>query len=77
MGVWKFSKEAELGKDLIRHLFNEERYIEYVTSSDNYNHPIFQEIRSPPGMEHRSEVRTLQDHRPVLSSLYLAGGPGS
>ncbi|MGH8066422.1 MAG: ABC transporter substrate-binding protein [Candidatus Entotheonellia bacterium] len=48
MGVWKFSKEAELGKDLIRHLFNEERYIEYVTSSDNYNHPIFKKFEAHP-----------------------------
>jgi multiple sugar transport system substrate-binding protein len=48
MGVWKFSKETELGKDLIRHLFNEERYIEYVTSSDNYNHPIFKKFETHP-----------------------------
>jgi multiple sugar transport system substrate-binding protein len=48
MGVWKFSKEAELSKDLIRHLFNEERYIEYVTSSDNYNHPIFKKFEAHP-----------------------------
>jgi multiple sugar transport system substrate-binding protein len=48
MGVWKFSKEAELGKALIRHLFNEERYIDYVTSSDNYNHPIFKKFETHP-----------------------------
>jgi multiple sugar transport system substrate-binding protein len=48
MGVWKFSKEAELGKALIRHLFDEERYIDYVTSSDNYNHPIFTKFETHP-----------------------------
>jgi multiple sugar transport system substrate-binding protein len=48
MGVWKFSKERELGKDLIRHLFNEERYITYITSSDNYNHPIFTKFEAHP-----------------------------
>jgi multiple sugar transport system substrate-binding protein len=48
MAVWKFSKEVELGKALIRHLFNEERYIEYVTSSDNYNHPIFKKFEAHP-----------------------------
>jgi multiple sugar transport system substrate-binding protein len=48
MGVWKFSKEAELGKALIRHLFNEERYIDYITSSDNYNHPIFKKFETHP-----------------------------
>ncbi len=48
MGVWKFSKEVELGKALIRHLFDEERYIAYVTSSDNYNHPIFQKFETHP-----------------------------
>jgi multiple sugar transport system substrate-binding protein len=41
LGVWNFSKEAELGKELIRYLLNEERYIQYITASDNYNHPIF------------------------------------
>jgi multiple sugar transport system substrate-binding protein len=48
MGVWKFSKEVGLGKDLIRHLFQEERYIDYVTSSDNYNHPIFRKFEMHP-----------------------------
>ena len=48
MGVWKFSKEMELGKDLIRHLFNEERYIAYITASDNYNHPIFKKFEAHP-----------------------------
>jgi multiple sugar transport system substrate-binding protein len=41
MGIWKFSKEVELGKELIRSLFNEERYVDYIKASDNYNHPIF------------------------------------
>jgi multiple sugar transport system substrate-binding protein len=48
MGVWKFSKEVELGKALIRHLFDEERYIDYVTASDNYNHPIFPKFETHP-----------------------------
>jgi len=51
MGVWKFSKEVELGKALIRHLFQEERYIEYVKSSDNYNHPIFPKFEKHPVWE--------------------------
>jgi multiple sugar transport system substrate-binding protein len=48
LGMWKFSKEVELGKALIRHLFNEERYLAYVTSSDNYNHPIFTKFETHP-----------------------------
>jgi multiple sugar transport system substrate-binding protein len=48
MGVWKFSKEVELGKELIRYLFNEERYVQYITSSDNYNHPIFTKFEAHP-----------------------------
>ena len=77
MGVWKFSKEVDLGKELIRHLFNEERYIDYVTSSDNYNHPIFRKFEDSSGVEHRPEIRAIQNHRPVLPSLYLAGSPRS
>lgn len=48
MGVWKFSKEAELSKELIRYLFDEERYVQYITASDNYNHPIFPKFESHP-----------------------------
>jgi multiple sugar transport system substrate-binding protein len=48
MGLWKFAKEAELGKELIRYLFDEERYVEYVKASDNYNHPIFPKFEKHP-----------------------------
>lgn len=48
MGLWKFAKEAELGKELIRYLFDEERYVEYVKASDNYNHPIFPKFETHP-----------------------------
>ena len=48
LGVWKFSKELALAKDLIRYLFNEERYIAYVTASDNYNHPVFKSLETHP-----------------------------
>jgi multiple sugar transport system substrate-binding protein len=48
LGVWKFSKHVELGKELIRYLFEEERYIDYITSSDNYNHPIFPKFEAHP-----------------------------
>jgi multiple sugar transport system substrate-binding protein len=48
MGMWKFSKEAGLGKELIRYLFDEERYVQYITASDNYNHPIFPKFETHP-----------------------------
>jgi multiple sugar transport system substrate-binding protein len=51
LGVWKFAKEVELGKALIRYLFDEERYLEYVRSSDNYNHPIFPKFETHPVWE--------------------------
>jgi multiple sugar transport system substrate-binding protein len=48
LGVWKFSKEVELCKELIRYLFNEERYVQYIAASDNYNHPIFPKFEAHP-----------------------------
>jgi multiple sugar transport system substrate-binding protein len=48
LGVWKFSKEVDLAKDLIRYLFDEERYIAYITASDNYNHPVFETLETHP-----------------------------
>ena len=48
LGVWNFSKEIELSKELVRYLFNEERYVQYITASDNYNHPIFTKFESHP-----------------------------
>jgi hypothetical protein len=47
--VEKFSKAGELDTHLIRHLFNEERYIDYViTSSDNDNHPVCTHFEAHP-----------------------------
>jgi len=48
LGVWNFSKEVELSKELVRYLFNEERYVQYITASDNYNHPIFTKFETHP-----------------------------
>jgi multiple sugar transport system substrate-binding protein len=48
LGVWKFSKNAALSKELIRYLFDEEHYIDYVTASDNYNHAIFPKYEAHP-----------------------------
>jgi multiple sugar transport system substrate-binding protein len=48
LGVWKFSKNTELSKELIRYLLDEERYIDYVTASDNYNHAIFSKFETHP-----------------------------
>jgi multiple sugar transport system substrate-binding protein len=48
LGVWKFSKNTELSKELIRYLFEEERYIDYITASDNYNHAIFPKFETHP-----------------------------
>jgi multiple sugar transport system substrate-binding protein len=48
MGIWKFSKQMDLGKEFIRYLFDSERYIQYITSSDNYNHPIFTKLEAHP-----------------------------
>jgi hypothetical protein len=48
MRVWTFSKVGELGKDFIHHPCNGERYVGYVTASDNYNHPIFKRCETHP-----------------------------
>jgi multiple sugar transport system substrate-binding protein len=48
MGVWKSSKQADLGKAFIRYLLEQERYLEYVASSDNYNHPMFPTFETHP-----------------------------
>jgi multiple sugar transport system substrate-binding protein len=48
LGVWNFSKEVDLSKELVRYLFDEERYVQYITASDNYNHPIFTKFETHP-----------------------------
>jgi len=48
VGVGKFSKAVDLSKDLNQHLFNEERYIDYVTPSNDDNHPIFTKFQTHP-----------------------------
>jgi hypothetical protein len=47
-GVRTFSKVAELGKDFIHHLCNGERYVDCVTASDNYSHPLFKRCEAHP-----------------------------
>jgi hypothetical protein len=48
MGVWTFSKVDELGKDFIHHLCDGERYVDCVSPSDNYNHPLFKRFETHP-----------------------------
>jgi multiple sugar transport system substrate-binding protein len=39
LGIWKFSKSADLAKDFIQFLFRKENYDAWIVASNAFNHP--------------------------------------
>ncbi|HSL50675.1 MAG TPA: hypothetical protein VK878_16510, partial [Candidatus Deferrimicrobiaceae bacterium] len=49
IGIWKFSKNVDLGKEWIRYLLGKkEVYDEYVMSSDAFNLPVYEKLLDHP-----------------------------
>jgi hypothetical protein len=46
LGVWKFSRNVELAKDLIRHLLSPANYARQVEASMGYNQPFLRKLGS-------------------------------
>ena len=40
-GIWKFSKNIELAKDLLRFLFREDNLREWIQAGNGFNHPMW------------------------------------
>jgi ABC-type glycerol-3-phosphate transport system substrate-binding protein len=48
LGIWKFSKNADLGKAFIQYLFRNENYVAWIVASSAFNHPPLRSLSEHP-----------------------------
>ena len=48
IGVWKFSKNADLAKEFIQYLFRKENYDAWIVASNAFNHPPLRHLADHP-----------------------------
>jgi multiple sugar transport system substrate-binding protein len=48
IGIWKFSKNAQLAKDFIRFLFQKENFDAWIVASNAFNHPPLRHFADHP-----------------------------
>ena len=48
IGIWKFSKNADLSKELIQFLFRKENYDAWIVASNAFNHPPLRHLADHP-----------------------------
>jgi len=48
LGIWKFSKNKELAKTLLRYLFQSKTYLEWIAAGSGYNSPPFRKYETHP-----------------------------
>ncbi len=73
LGIWRFSPNVELAKDLIRFLLRPENYGRQVEASMGYNQPFLRRLREHPYW--RGE-RVLRFYEPSREQLAVPGWPG-
>lgn len=72
-GVWKFSENIDLAKDLIRFLLRPENYKRQVETSWGYNQPFLKKFREIP---YWRQERVLRFYEPPREQLAIPGWPG-
>jgi multiple sugar transport system substrate-binding protein len=72
-GVWKFSQNIDLAKDLIRYLLRPENFRKQVEASMGYNQPLLKKFRDIP---YWRQERTLRYYEPPKEQITMAGWPG-
>jgi multiple sugar transport system substrate-binding protein len=48
LGIWKFSKNADLAKEFIQYLFSKEHYDAWIVASSAFNHPPLRNLADHP-----------------------------
>ena len=51
LGIWTFSKNAELAKEFLRWFFEPAQYHEWIMAGDSYNHPVWRDMENHPVWE--------------------------
>jgi multiple sugar transport system substrate-binding protein len=73
LGVWKFSRNVELAKDLIRHLLSPANYARQVEASMGYNQPFLRKLGQHAYWRNEPVLRF---YEPVREQLAVPGWPG-
>ena len=72
LGIWKFSKNADLAKELILHLFRKENYDAWIVASSAFNHPPLRSLLSTRS-DQEPEVRDAPEGSGLRTRPELAG----
>ncbi len=73
LGIWKFSKNIELAKDLVRYLASKPQYDQQVEASLGYNEPFLSRLADDP---YWKQHRVLRFYEPPEETLEVPGWPG-
>ncbi|MEM4592842.1 MAG: extracellular solute-binding protein [Sulfolobales archaeon] len=73
LGVWNFSANVDLAKDLIRYLLRPENVARQVEASMGYNQPFLQRYTQ---LDYWRRERALRHYEPVRETLAVPGWPG-
>ncbi|MBC7190219.1 extracellular solute-binding protein [Candidatus Aerophobetes bacterium] len=73
LGIWKFSKNIELAKDLVKFLLDKKQFDRQIVQSTGYNEPFLVDIKKHPVWQ---QLSTLRAYEPGVERITLAGWPG-
>ncbi|MEM4592841.1 MAG: extracellular solute-binding protein, partial [Sulfolobales archaeon] len=73
LGIWKFSKNKDLAKELISHLLHPENFARQVEASMGYNQPLLSKLSSLPYWLRQSVLRY---YEPPSEQVVVPGWPG-
>jgi multiple sugar transport system substrate-binding protein len=72
LGLWKFSKNAEVAKEFLRWFFEPAQYHEWIMSGDNYNHPVWRDMENHAVWDVDPKYKPLKS---VVQYSHLYGWP--
>lgn len=73
LGIWKFSKNIELAKDLVKFLLGDKQMNRQIIGSSGYNEPFLMDHKKHPIWP---QTAPLNAYEPPTEELRLAGWPG-
>ena len=73
LGIWRFSRQAELAKDLLRFLLRPDNYARQVEASMGYNQPLLRKLGQHPLWR---QERVLRYYEPPREEVVVPGWPG-
>jgi len=73
LGIWKFSKNKELAKDLVKFLLEKKQFDRQIVQSNGYNEPFLRDLKKHPIW---TQFATLRAYEPGVEQITLAGWPG-